>query len=127
MPDERLVAAVVDEGWWLNMPQRNTKTVEGITQGVTDIGFSNVDRLCASVDLAQAVPHVDLIDVTFMEPFAMLYLGMFLRYHNSCGREFTVTLPRSTKGWATTSRSRDSGTASTSTPTPFLRSIGPDS
>jgi hypothetical protein len=32
MPDERLVAAVVDEGWWLNMPQRNTKTVEGITQ-----------------------------------------------------------------------------------------------
>jgi hypothetical protein len=33
--------------------------------------------------------------VTFIEPFAMVYLGMFLRHHNAQGKGFVLTLPES--------------------------------
>lgn len=57
------------------------------------LNFSNVDQLCASVDFAQEYPLVDLGRITFFEPFALVYLGMFLRYHSSRARRFRVVIP----------------------------------
>ncbi len=59
--------------------------------------FFNVDRLCARVDLEQERPLIDLSDVTFFEPFAIVYLGMFLRYFNLLGRYFSVKFPLAPK------------------------------
>ncbi len=64
---------------------------------MASLDFHNVDRLCAKVNLALARPQVDLSAVTFIEPFAMVYLGMFLRYHVNRGKGFEVALPESGK------------------------------
>ena len=58
-----------------------------------DLSFQNVDQLCASVDLAAKEPVVDLSRITFFSPFSLVYLGMFLRYHNSNGKGFKVRAP----------------------------------
>jgi len=58
-----------------------------------ELNFRCVDTLCRRVDLSQEVPIVDLSSVTFFKPFALVYLGMFLRYHNSQGKKFLVRPP----------------------------------
>lgn len=60
---------------------------------MSSLTFTNVDRLCAGVDLRRQPAVVDLSGVTFVEPFALIYLGMFLRYHRSQGRRFRVRVP----------------------------------
>lgn len=60
---------------------------------MSSLTFTNVDRLCAGVDLRGQPAVVDLSGVTFVEPFALIYLGMFLRYHRSQGRRFSVHVP----------------------------------
>lgn len=62
---------------------------------MTSLTWQNVDRLCAEVDLAKTPATVDLSGVTFFEPFALIYLGMFLRLHSSQGRALQVVVPRS--------------------------------
>ena len=57
----------------------------------------NVDQFCSEVDLEQTRPIVDLRSVTFVEPFALIYLGMFLRYHNRQGKGFIIGPPRSSR------------------------------
>ncbi|MPZ14432.1 MAG: hypothetical protein GEU73_08415 [Chloroflexi bacterium] len=61
---------------------------------MTSLTWVNTDRLCAQVDLTESPATVDLSDITFFEPFALIYLGMFLRHHNSQGRRFRVLRPR---------------------------------
>lgn len=60
-----------------------------------NLTFWNIDRFCARVNLESESPVIDLSDVTFVEPFALVYLGMFLRHHNSQGRFFDVRFPES--------------------------------
>ncbi len=55
---------------------------------------TNVSAFCSRIDLAADRPTVDLSDVTFVTPFAVVYLGMFLRFHNSLGKSFDWRLPR---------------------------------
>ena len=55
--------------------------------------FFNIGKLCSQVNLAESRPTIDLSDVTFFEPFALVYLGMFLRYFNSQGQSFRVAFP----------------------------------
>ncbi len=38
-------------------------------------------------------PVIDLSEVTWIEQFAIVYLGMFLRHHNSSGKYFYVNMP----------------------------------
>ncbi len=40
-----------------------------------NLTFWNVDRLLAGVDLQADSPTIDLSEVTFFEPFALVYLG----------------------------------------------------
>jgi hypothetical protein len=60
---------------------------------VGSLTFFNVDRLCASADLRTTPAVIDLSGVNFFEPFALIYLGMFLRHHNSRGITFDVIPP----------------------------------
>ena len=53
----------------------------------------NLDDVCSRVDLGSEAPEIDLSGVTFIEPFALIYLGMFLRYFNARGKRFRVNLP----------------------------------
>ena len=59
------------------------------------LDFSNVDRFCNGIDLTQPRPTIDMRNVTFVRPFALIYLGMFLRYHNRRNQYFDVVRPRS--------------------------------
>jgi hypothetical protein len=59
-----------------------------------DLTFWNVGQRCAGVKLTDARPIVNLSDVTFITPFALMYLGMFLRHFNAQGKAFSVRLPR---------------------------------
>jgi len=50
-----------------------------------NLHFWNVHKCCAKVDLTSTEPTVDLSEVTFFSPFAVVYLGMFLRYFSGRG------------------------------------------
>ncbi len=56
---------------------------------------TNVSAFCSQIDLRQQHPLIDLSDVKFVTPFALIYLGMFLRHHNSQGKGFNWAKPRS--------------------------------
>lgn len=57
------------------------------------LSFENVDQVCTGVDLENERSVIDLSNVDFFRPFALVYLGMFLRYHNSKGKSFIVNVP----------------------------------
>ncbi|HLK11081.1 MAG TPA: hypothetical protein VKW76_06855 [Candidatus Binatia bacterium] len=61
---------------------------------MSSLTFRTVDDVCAGVDFTPSRPVIDLSGITFVEPFGLIYLGMFLRHHNARGRAFDVTLPR---------------------------------
>ena len=56
-----------------------------------------VDRLCSQVNLRLKRPIINLSAVTFLSPYALVYLGMFLRYHNARGKTFRLVPPTSKK------------------------------
>jgi hypothetical protein len=56
--------------------------------------FWNIDRRLAHVNLDAPRPLIDLSDATFFEPFALVYLGMYLRHFNSLGKAFDIDVPR---------------------------------
>ena len=60
-----------------------------------ELNFLNVDNLCASAKLIDGGLSIDLSRVSFFRPFSLVYLGMFLRFHTSCGTRCTVTMPNS--------------------------------
>ena len=59
--------------------------------------YQTVDSLCGSVDMKMPRPVIDMRSVTFIEPFALIYLGMFISHHNSNGLYFKVLPPNSLK------------------------------
>ena len=67
-----------------------------------DLTFYNVDKVCAQASLSDT-PTLELSAVTFFRPFAIVYLGMFLRYHTHCGKNCRVVLPNNitAKGYLT--------------------------
>lgn len=58
-----------------------------------ELGFASVDQLCAQVGFKDVQPVIDLSKVTFIRPFGLIYLGMFLRHHNALGKSFKVITP----------------------------------
>jgi hypothetical protein len=58
-----------------------------------NLTVENVAELCAHVRVADERPLIDLSDVSFFEPFALIYLGMFLRHFNARGKSFRVRPP----------------------------------
>ncbi len=68
-----------------------------------DLTFANVDQICAESAICSPVPVINLSTVTFFRPFAIVYLGMFLRYHNHCGNYCSVIPPNNitAKGYLT--------------------------
>lgn len=62
-----------------------------------DLNFQNVQRFCSEIDTAAERPLIDLSAVTWFEPYALIYLGMFLRYHNKRGKYFNMASPNNAK------------------------------
>lgn len=58
-----------------------------------ELHIQTVDKLCASVDFTLEEPTIDLSSVSFFQPFALVYLGMFVRYHSGLGKRLRVILP----------------------------------
>lgn len=58
-----------------------------------NLSFQSIDTFCAGIDLAQDRPVVDLSLLEFVELFAVIYLGQFIRYHNRRGKLFQVKMP----------------------------------
>jgi hypothetical protein len=58
-----------------------------------ELSFYNVDKLCAGINIDTASPVVDLSEYTFFKPFALVYLGQYLRYHNAKGIKFEIITP----------------------------------
>ena len=61
-----------------------------------DLNYRNVQNLCARVDCAVERPTIDLSEAAWFEPYAVMYIGMFLRHHNRLGKFFVVNHPTST-------------------------------
>jgi hypothetical protein len=59
-----------------------------------ELSFENVDKFCASINLTDASPLVDLSAYTFFKPSALIYLGQYLRYHSAKGIKFKVKPPK---------------------------------
>lgn len=58
-----------------------------------NLDFWSVDQLCTHIDCTKERPVVDLSSIRFFRPFSLVYLGMFLRYHNYIGKGFDVVMP----------------------------------
>lgn len=58
-----------------------------------ELTFETVDHICSNALNKKGGYVIDLANVTFFRPFALVYLGMFLRYHNSIGNKCSVILP----------------------------------
>lgn len=58
-----------------------------------NLSFENIDTFCAAIDLGEEPALIDLSLLDFIEPFAVIYLGQFLRFHNRGGKFFAVNMP----------------------------------
>lgn len=58
-----------------------------------DLSFYNIGRFCSGIVLQEPQSEIDLATITFFSPFALVYLGMYLRHHTSLGYGFVVKLP----------------------------------
>lgn len=58
-----------------------------------NLSFYNIDRFCSNINLRSQCPRIDLSRLKFIEPFAVIYLGQFIRYHNRRGKYFELTPP----------------------------------
>ena len=59
------------------------------------MNINTVGELCSQVNFDDQKPTVDLSNISFVEPFGLVYLGMFLRHFNSLGKFFNIITPRS--------------------------------
>jgi hypothetical protein len=55
--------------------------------------FYSVGRLCSTLRIRRNAGYLDLSDVEFFTPFALVYLGMLLRHYESQGYGFNPRLP----------------------------------
>lgn len=59
-----------------------------------NLNFYNIGKFCAGIRLNEREDsRIDLSSVSFFSPFALVYLGMYLRHHNSLGCRFIVQAP----------------------------------
>lgn len=55
---------------------------------MTTLSFYNIDKFCSKIDLSVKRPVIDLSDISFVDPYALIYLGLFMRYYNLQGKFF---------------------------------------
>ncbi len=58
-----------------------------------NLSFYSIGRFCSQIRLTKPEGEIDLSRITFFSPFALVYLGMYLRHHNSLGYRFIVRPP----------------------------------
>ena len=50
-----------------------------------NLTYHTVDTFCQEVDLGAAKPTIDMGNISFIEPFALIYLSLFIRSLNEAG------------------------------------------
>ena len=60
----------------------------------SSLSFYNIDVFCSQVKLDEPKPVIDLSTIEFITPFALTYLGLFIRWQNQKGRGFNIILPQ---------------------------------
>jgi hypothetical protein len=58
-----------------------------------NLSFYSIGRFCSQIHLTKPRSEIDLSAITFFSPFALVYLGMYLRHHNFLGYRFAVRPP----------------------------------
>lgn len=58
-----------------------------------NLSFYSIGRFCSQIRLIKPRSEIDLSAITFFSPFALVYLGMYLRHHTSLGYRFNVRPP----------------------------------
>jgi hypothetical protein len=61
------------------------------------LDFKTVSQLCGSINFNEERPKIDLRRIKWISPFALVYLGLFLRYHNRNGIYFDLVYPEAEK------------------------------
>lgn len=59
-----------------------------------NLNFFNIDRFCSTVNFREERPILDLSSIDFIYPFALVYLGLFIRLYNRKGKRFRIKLPQ---------------------------------
>lgn len=54
------------------------------------LNFYNVSWMCAGLEWRSSPVRIDLTDVSFVKPFALVYLGMVLRHYSGHGYSFEL-------------------------------------
>ena len=60
-----------------------------------NLTFENVDQFCRQVDLSGELARIDLGAIRFIRPFALIYIGMYIRHHRLRGHRFQLSPPKS--------------------------------
>ena len=50
--------------------------------------YRSIQPFCAGIDVAVDKPLIDLSQITGFSPYGIVYLGMYLRYHNNCNAKY---------------------------------------
>ncbi len=58
------------------------------------LSFQSIAKLCSELDFSESPITIDLDNVSFIEPFALVYLGLFMRHFNTKGIYFNLILPK---------------------------------
>ena len=64
---------------------------------MASLSFKTVPLLCSKLDLSGKRIPIDLSSFDFIEPFALIYLGLLMRYFNCRGKVFSLILPEDSK------------------------------
>lgn len=59
--------------------------------------YKTISAFCSEIDLTQTKSLIDLSDLTFIDTFALIYLGLYIRYFNSQGKAFSWARPKDKK------------------------------
>ena len=62
-----------------------------------NLNYNTVDSFCQRIKVESRYPLIDMYNVDFIEPYALIYLRLFIKWHNDRGKYFEFREPRSHK------------------------------
>ncbi len=62
-----------------------------------NLTYSTVDSFCQRIIPNAKQPFIDMRDINFIEPYALIYLSLYIEWYNERGTYFEIIGPRSTR------------------------------
>ena len=63
--------------------------------GPMNLNYITIDSFCQKIDMSQPWPVIDMKTVTFITPYALIYLASFINHHNRFNVTFRAVYPDS--------------------------------